>query len=104
VGGVRGLAIWLVLSFYLIMEALKKMSWQERVRLLAKYKEEYDLSLRSLADEFDYSLGKMHYEITLAAALPIFPELEKISKVTEAIKFIKMKGFKVEDVENSDDS
>jgi hypothetical protein len=86
------------------MEALKKMSWQERVRLLAKYKEEYDLSLRSLADEFDYSLGKMQYEIALAAALPIFPELEKISKVTEAIKFIKMKGFKVEDVKNSDDS
>lgn len=64
--------------------------------MLAKYKEQYSLSLRSLATEFEYSLGKMSYEITLAAALDKYPELNKITKVTEAIKYIKKKGFKVD--------
>lgn len=75
---------------------LKKISWQERCKMLAKFKEEYQLSLRSLATEFEYSLGKMSYEITLAAALDKYPELQKITKVTEAIAFIKKKGFKVD--------
>lgn len=64
--------------------------------MLEKYKAEYDLSLRSLASEFGYSIGKMSYELTLAAALDKYSDLYKIDKVTEAIKFIKMKGFKLD--------
>lgn len=72
---------------------LKKVSWQERVKMLEDYQKQTGLSLRALAEEFDYSLGKMSYELNLAAALEIYPELKNMVKITSAIKFIKRKKF-----------
>lgn len=76
-----------------MFEGLKAIPWQERVKMLEAYQKERSLSLRSLAEEFNYSIGKLSYELTLAQALDIYPELKKIKYITDAIRFIKKRKF-----------
>jgi len=84
-----------------MLDVLKKLSWQERVITLQKYQKEYDLSLRALSEEFNYSIGKLSYELTCASALGEhnadgtlkFPELLKMRSITDATKFLKRKHY-----------
>lgn len=73
---------------------LQTISWQKRVKELEKYQQEHELSLRTLAEELNCSIGKLSYELTLAQALDKYPELNKIKHLVDAIKFIKKKKFK----------
>lgn len=75
-----------------MIEFLKKIKWQERAISTEKYQKEYDLSLRQMADEFETSKSQVGRDLTLAAALRVFPQLEKMS-YTEALAFIKKKNF-----------
>lgn len=69
-----------------------KQNWQERVVELEQYMEENSLSVRDAADELNRSVGSIHSDLKLAAALRVFPRIEGM-KYTEALKFVKKKGF-----------
>ena len=73
---------------------LETIAWQKRVKELEKYQQDNELSLRSMAEELNCSIGKLSYELTLAQALDKFPELHKMKYLVDAIKFIKKKKFK----------
>lgn len=77
-----------------MLNLLKRMTWQERVRVLYSYQQESKLSIRNLADEVESSIGRVQYELALAEALDKFPELLEMKKITDAIKFIKKKKFR----------
>ena len=73
---------------------LQTITWQVRVKELEKYQKENELSLRAISEELNCSIGKLSYELTLAQALDVYPELSKIKHLVDAIKFIKKKKFK----------
>ena len=77
-----------------MIDFLKKMRWQQRVVATEKYQKEYTLSVRQLADEFECSKSRVAMDLTLAAALRVYPQLDKVEKYNEAVAFIKKKGFK----------
>jgi hypothetical protein len=77
-----------------MIEMLKKQSWQERALMVSAYQKEYSLSIRKLADELETSASKVHWELTLAEALSVYPELRTMKKLTQAIAFVRKKKFK----------
>lgn len=73
-----------------------KKTWQERVKELEKYNEVHQLSIRGLATVTGLSLGKLCQDLNLAAALRVYPDLEKEEKYVNAVYFMKKKKFKRE--------
>lgn len=75
------------------MDHIRKLTWQQLARSLAKAQTDSNMSIRDLSEEYGHSIGKIQCYLTLADALKYYPELETERRLGEAVLFIKKKKF-----------
>ena len=68
---------------------ITKLTWLERVLATEKFKQEYDYSVRKLAEIMQCSKSKVAYDLQIAAALKNHPEWAKIKNYNEVLYRIK---------------
>ena len=72
------------------------MTWQERVRAVAKYhssrcREDDDHTLAKTAAELNRSIGRISEDLTIASWMKTHPRVEKFKSTSQALDWIRMK-------------
>lgn len=74
-------------------ELQKRQTWQQRSTALLEHQRETGKSIRELADELECSKSRIAQDLTLGAALLVYPNLDKITKYNDAVAYVKKKRF-----------